>query len=136
MKTPQALASWIAQLLAVAVLGQTLYFKFSGHPETLALFAELDMPSGPVVIGLLELAACLLLLIPASAVYGALLGAGLMTGALIAHATRLGWEGERGLLGGLAALTLAACAAVMFLRRSQLPFLKTALSEEEPCDRE
>ena len=81
-------------------MGQTLYFKFSGHPESVQLFTELGMePEGRIIIGTLELMACVLLLIPSSVTFGAILGSALMTGAIIGHFTVLGWEGERFQLG-------------------------------------
>ncbi len=92
-----SLVSWIAQIVAVAIMGQTLYFKFSGSPESVQLFSELGMePEGRLLIGILELIACILLLIPSSVTYGAILGSALMVGAVIGHFTKLGWEGDRG----------------------------------------
>lgn len=89
------------------------------------------MPYGHLIIGSLELIACILLLLPQSVVYGAILGSGLMTGALIGHITKLGWEGERGKLGLLAVLTLFCCLSVLILRRRQIPIIKGIISEGE-----
>lgn len=123
-------ASWVFQIIAVVILGQTLFFKFSGAEESIVLFSELNMePHGRIIIGILELVACVLLLIPHSAVYGALLGCGLMCGALIAHFTQLGWQGERLTLGLLAVASFASCAMVLYFRRLQIPFLKNAIRE-------
>ncbi|MCH6258770.1 DoxX family protein [Puniceicoccaceae bacterium K14] len=121
--------SWVFQIIAVIIMGQTLAFKFSGHPTTLAIFEEINMPYGHIIIGVLELAACILLLMPQSIVYGATLGAGLMTGAIIGHITELGWEGERGQLGLLAIATLVSCNIVLFIRRKDIPLIKGILSE-------
>ncbi len=124
------IASWIAQLIAVVIMGQTLYYKFGGHPESVQLFTEIGMePHGRIIIGILELVACILLLIPTSITFGAMLGSALMTGAIIGHFTQLGWEGERFALGMLAVAVLAACSVVLFIRRHSIPFLGSALQD-------
>lgn len=129
------LVSWASQVAAVAIMGQTLYFKFTGHPESIQIFTELGMePQGRLLIGALELCACILLLIPSSIVYGALLGACLMAGAIIGHLTELGWEGPRGELGILAVVTLACCCLTILIRRRELPLLK-AIHSDTPTKR-
>lgn len=133
MKSKSALTiSWIAQILAVVIMGQSLFFKFSAHPASIAIFTEIGIePIGRYLIGAIELIACLLLLRNASAHYGALLGAGVMGGAVVGHITELGWSGERGELGGLAILVLLCCVTVMYLRRMSIPFIGTALKESK-----
>lgn len=121
--------SWVFQIIAVIIMGQTLFFKFTGHEATLAIFEEINMPHGHIIIGVLELAACILLLMPQSIVYGATLGAGIMTGAILGHITELGWEGERGQLGIMAIVTFIACNVVLFIRRNDIPLIKGILSE-------
>ena len=94
-------------------MGQTLYFKFSGHPGSVQLFTELGLePQRQIIIGTLELAACVLLLIPSSVTFGAILGSALMTGAFIGHFTVLGWEGESFSSGILAVVVYATCGLV------------------------
>ncbi|MEM9160650.1 MAG: DoxX family protein [Verrucomicrobiota bacterium] len=122
--------SWIFQLIAVIIIGQSLVFKFGAAEESVQLFTELDMePEGRVLIGVLELIACLLILIPSSVVFGAILGCGLMSGAIIGHFTQLGWEGDRLELGLLAAAALLSCLAILYIRRLQIPFVSAALKE-------
>ena len=118
--------SWILQLAVVAIIGQTLFYKFTDDPETVELFRQLGMGSfGYKLIGLLELIACILLLIPNSVATGALLGWGLMTGAIIAHVTEIGFEGKYGQLGSLAITAWLLCIFVMYLNRTSLPILRT-----------
>lgn len=127
--------SWATQLTAVAIMGQTLYYKFTAHPESVLLFTELEMePNGRLLIGALELCACILLLIPSSIVYGALLGACLMGGAIIGHITELGWEGPRGQLGILAIVTLVSCFVTILIRHRELPMLKV-IRRDTPTER-
>jgi uncharacterized membrane protein YphA (DoxX/SURF4 family) len=125
-----SIVSWIAQIVAVIIMGQTLFFKFSGAPESVQLFTELEMePEGRVLIGILELVACILLLVPSSITFGAMLSSGLMMGAIIGHFTQLGWEGERFQLGMLAVVVLVACSIILFIRRHTIPLLGYALYE-------
>ena len=124
--------SWIAQLVAIAILGQTLYFKFGGDPDSIELFTELNMePEGRILIGILELVACILLLIPSSVTFGAMLGTALMTGAIIGHCTQLGWQGERFELGMYAVTVLAACLTILYIRRYTIPLLGSALQDQD-----
>ena len=122
--------SWVAQIIAVLIMGQSLYFKFTAHPESVAIFTDINMePNGRILIGVIELVACLMLLRPASAHYGAILGACTMGGAIVGHFTQIGWHGERGTLGLMAVLVLVACSVVLYIRRRDLPLIKVALDE-------
>lgn len=119
-----ALTSWVLQLTAAGILLQTLFFKFTGAEESRFIFERLGAePTGRVASGMVELIAAVLLLIPRTAVYGALLGAGIMCGAIAAHLTRLGVvvKNDHGLLFGLACVVLVASVGVVFIRRGQLP---------------
>lgn len=129
------IVSWVTQITAAAIMGQTLYFKFSAHPDSIQLFTELGMePQGRLLIGALELVACILLIIPSSIVYGALLGSCLMAGAIIGHATELGWEGPRLELGILAIVVLTCCSITLVIRHRELPLLK-AIQSDKPTKR-
>lgn len=117
-------AAWSAQLAAAAILGQTLFFKFTGSAESVHIFETLGMePWGRIGTGVAELVAVLLLLRARTAAVGAVLAAALMTGAVAAHLGRLGIEvlGDGGLLFALAQTTLAASLVVVVLRRRQFP---------------
>lgn len=122
----QAFASGILRILAAIVLGQTLYFKFSGAEESIHIFSRLGVePWGRFLTGALEAIAVALLLVPRTAALGGLMAAGLMTGAILSHLGPLGIEvqGDGGLLFGLACAVWVAGAVVAFLRRKQLPVL-------------
>lgn len=93
-------------------MGQTLYFKFTAAPESVYIFSRVGMePWGRLFVGCLELAASILILIPRTTAYGALIGIGVMTGALFMHLTRLGIEvqGDSGLLFIYALLVFISC---------------------------
>ncbi len=118
--------SWVCQLIAAVILGQTLFFKFTGAPESVFIFTTLGAePWGRIGSGIMELAAVVLLLIPRTAAIGAGLAVGLMGGAIGAHLTKLGIEvqGDGGTLFGLAITTLACALVVLLIRRRELPFV-------------
>ena len=81
------------------------------------------------LLGLITINYCMLLLIPASAVYGALLAAGLMSGAIIGHITKLGFSGPEGTLGMMAIGIFLASLVILFLRRAQLPIINRMFSK-------
>ena len=116
--------SWICQLVAAFILGQTLYFKFTGAPESVYIFSTLHAePWGRIGSGVLELVAVLLLLYPKTPAIGAVLAVGLMLGAVRSHLTKLGIEvqGDKGLLFLLGVIVLVASTIVLLLRRKELP---------------
>jgi hypothetical protein len=121
--TPPPRAVWVAQLAAAAILGQTLVFKFGAAPESVWIFETLGVePWGRLGSGAVEALAVALLLVPRTAVLGALLGAGTMLGAILSHVLVLGItvRGDGGLLFALANVVLACCLAVLWSRRGQL----------------
>jgi hypothetical protein len=120
------LASWACQLTAAAILGQTLFFKFTGAPESRYIFSTLGIePWGRIGTGVAELVAVALLLYPKTSVLGAVLAVGLMGGAIMGHLTRLGIEvqGDHGLLFKLALTVMVTSVIVVVLRRRELPIV-------------
>lgn len=110
--------SWIAQIIVVVILGQTLFFKFTDAPEVVHLFSQLGMGAfGYKLIGSLELIACVLLLIRPSILWGAILSWGLMSGAIMAHVTKVGFAGDLAVLGGMAIVAWSLSCLIIFLRR-------------------
>lgn len=122
--------SWVLQLVAAGILLQTLYFKFTGAPESVYIFTRVGAePWGRIGSGVAELIAAALLLVPAAVTVGAILALGVMAGAIGSHLTVLGIEvqGDGGLLFGLALTVFAACAIVLVLRRREIPWLGARL---------
>ena len=126
MSSRALVLSWILQVLAAAILFQTLFFKFTGAEESKYIFRTLGLePAGRIGSGVVELIAVVLLLTPRTAVFGAILALAVILGAIGSHLTKLGIvvQGDRGLLFGLALSVFAASLGVLVLRRSQLPIL-------------
>src|SRR3954471_21335614 len=97
----KAVLSWICRVTAAVILLQTLFFKFTGAEESVYIFTKLGLePWGRIGSGVAELMAVILLLIPSTAVLGAILSLGIISGAIMSHLTTLGIEvtGDGGLL--------------------------------------
>jgi hypothetical protein len=117
---------WTCQVVAAAILFQTLFFKFTAAPESVYIFSKLGLePWGRIGSGIAELIACVLLLVPRTAALGALLSLGVISGAIVSHLTRLGIVvmNDGGLLFGLALVVFACSAVVLWLRRGELPVI-------------
>lgn len=84
---------WILRIVAAVIMLQTLYFKFSASEESVYIFSTLGVePWGRIASGILELLAGILLLLPRTTVYGALIGAAVMIGAIASHIFILGYD--------------------------------------------
>ena len=117
---------WALRVVAAVILLQTLYFKFTGAPESVYIFTRVGAePWGRIGSGIVELIAAILLLIPATTWLGASIAAGVMLGAIASHLTILGIEvqGDRGLLFALAWIVFLCSSVVLYLERSRIPYL-------------
>src|SRR6266700_6827062 len=116
----QKIVGWICRIAAAVILLQTLFFKFTGAPESVYIFTKVHAePWGRIGSGVVELIAAVLLLIPRTIWAGASLALGVMAGAIFSLVTILAIEvmGDVGLLFALA-LAVAVCSAVLlFLQR-------------------
>ncbi|HLP92467.1 MAG TPA: hypothetical protein VK168_00440 [Saprospiraceae bacterium] len=110
---------WIAAI----ILAQTLYFKFTGAEESVWIFQQLGAePIGRLGSGVAELICVILLIIPRTAWMGALLGLGVISGAILSHLFLLGIEvkGDGGLLFYLALIVWVCCAVILWLERAKI----------------
>lgn len=111
----------VLRLVVAAILLQTLYFKFTGAPESVYIFQTLGVePWGRLSSGVAELVAAVLLLVPRTAVWGAVLSLGIISGAILSHLTLLGIEvqGDGGLLFGLAVAVFVGSAVIAWHGRA------------------
>ena len=124
MKNP--IFTWIVKLIAVIILVQTLYFKFTGAEESIYIFTKLGIePFGRIGSGMVELIASILILIPRTTLLGALIGAGTMLGAIFSHIFVLGIDvkNDGGELFILAIITLLCCTILIMQNRNKIPDL-------------
>ena len=122
----QTIASWIIQVIVAVILFQTLFFKFTGAEESRYIFTRVGMePWGRIGSGIVELIAVILLLYPRTVAFGAILAAGVISGAIFFHLTKLGIvvKDDGGLLFYLAVAVLVGSMAILFIRRGQIPVI-------------
>ncbi|WP_299117237.1 DoxX family protein [uncultured Winogradskyella sp.] len=116
----------VLRIIVAIILIQTLRFKFTAHPDSVYIFETVGLePYGRIGIGILELIAGILLLIPKTVWAGAALTLVLIGGAIMMHLTQLGIEvkGDGGVLFYTAILTFALSAVILVSQRNNIPFL-------------
>ena len=115
---------WVLRLIAAIILLQTLFFKFTASEESVYIFSTLGIePWGRIASGIVELIAALLILIPKTTAFGAVLAAGVMSGAIFSHLfTPLGIEikGDGGLLFFYAVLVLISSTILLWIYKHQI----------------
>ncbi len=129
MTKTQTYISWALQIVVAIILFQTLFFKFTGAEESKYIFTTLGIePWGRIGSGVVELIAVVLLFIPSTVTYGAILAMGATGVAILSHLTKLGivvknsdGAGDGGLLFTLAVVTFLSSAIILLIRRTQIP---------------
>ncbi len=115
---------WLLRLLVAGILLQTLFFKFTGAPESVYIFQTLGIePWGRIASGVAELVVALLILWPRTTGLGAVGALGVISGAIFTHLTKLGIEveGDGGLLFGLAIAVFVGSAVLAWSHRQEIP---------------
>lgn len=131
MKKSHCFLSYPLQIIAALILGTAGILKVTGDPGTIEMFTLLGMePLGRYLVGGLECVAALTLLLPFAAASGAVLAWGLMTGALIAHATQLGITGTMFPYAATALSIWLASMVILYLRRDELGFVRCMFERE------
>ena len=121
----------ILRIVTAVILIQTLRFKFTAHEDSIYIFETIGLePYGRIGIGILELIASILLLIPKTVWAGALLTLGLIGGAIMMHLTQLGIvvKNDGGLLFITAIATFILSAIVLYMYRKEIPMCGKKLS--------
>lgn len=118
--------SWIVRIAAAVIFLQTLYFKFSAHPDSIHIFTTIGMePWGRIGIGVMELITAILLILPRTAGFGAVMGLGVISGAIFFHLTSLGIEvnGDGGKVFYLAIAVFVLCLIAAIIHRKEIPII-------------
>ena len=116
----------ILRLALAGFLFQTLYFKFAAHPDSVYIFTKIGMePYGRIGIGVMELIASIMLLIPRTVWAGAVLAVGILAGAILMHLTLLGIDvqGDGGGLFYTGILLLVLALVIAWFYRKAIPIL-------------
>ena len=114
------------RIIVAIILIQTLRFKFTAHPDSVYIFSKVGLePYGRIGIGILELIAGILLLIPKTVWAGATLTLGLIGGAIFMHLTKLGIEvnGDSGILFYTAIIIFILNGIILWFYRKDIPYL-------------
>ena len=115
------------RIIIALILIQTLRFKFTAHPDSVYIFTKVGLePYGRIGIGIFELIASILILIPKTIYIGSLITIGIIGGAIVMHLTKLGIviNGDNGLLFYTAVLLFILSLITLWIHRKELPFYK------------
>lgn len=118
----------LLRIATAIILLQTLFFKFSAHPDSVHIFSSVGMePYGRIGIGILELIASIFLFIPGMIWLGAGLALGIIGGAVGMHLTLLGIEvnGDGGTLFYMAVAVLVMSIIILWHYRKDIPFINS-----------
>jgi putative oxidoreductase len=116
----------ILRLLVAIILIQTLRFKFTAHPDSVYIFTKVGLePVGRIGIGIIELIASILLLIPKTVWVGAVITLGIIGGAIMMHLTQLGIviNNDGGILFITAVITFILALVILILYRKDIPVI-------------
>lgn len=92
MKIKKTISTLLRITIAIILL-QTLYFKFTAHPDSVHIFSELGVePWGRIALGIIELITAALILIPRSQIIGIFLSLGIILGAIFSHILVIGFN--------------------------------------------
>tara|TARA_R110002050_G_scaffold74772_5_gene160218 strand:- start:32111 stop:32500 length:390 start_codon:yes stop_codon:yes gene_type:complete len=117
----------ILRIIVAVILIQTLRFKFTAHPDSVYIFKKAGLePYGRIGIGILELIAGFMLLIPKTVWMGATLTLGVIGGAIFMHLTILGIQinNDGGVLFTTAVTTFILSFIILYIYKKDIPFIK------------
>lgn len=136
MSQPQRIAAWAGQLGVFAMFAAAgPWPKLTGDPRAVLLFNNLGQgDAGRIGVGIAELIAMVLIVIPRTAVYGAAMAFVLMSGAIFWHLTKIGIavelpDGTRdGTLFWMGGVAWVAAVLVLAMRAKELPIIGKLLT--------
>jgi len=127
----KTILDWIFRILLAALFLMAALPKLTGDPMAAAMIDKLGVGSwaGPV-IGLAELTAAILLLVPKTVVVGAALALVVLVGAILSHLTVLGislGEEDGGSMFAMASVGLVVSGVLLYMRKDAVkPLLQKA----------
>jgi len=113
----------ITSLLAAILFLQTLFYKFTAAQESVYIFSEIGVePFGRIGAGVFELITAILLVFRKTSFFGAILGLGVISGAIVTHIFIIGVKvlDDGGLLFGLAIVVFILCLITVILQKEKL----------------
>lgn len=111
---------WMVRCIVAGILLQTLYFKFTAHPDSVYIFEKVGLGAiGRIGTGIAELIAGIMILMPKTSFYGGVFSFMIISGAILAHLTRLGIavKGDGGTLFYLACIVFMGSVFLVWQQR-------------------
>jgi len=124
---------WVLRIIAAIIMLQTLYFKFSAAEESVFIFTEMGIePWGRIATGIFELIASILILYRPTLIFGAIMAAGIMSGAILSHLTVLGVEvkDDGGQLFAYALIVWMCSAIIIWIEKEKIMQLVKKLNNK------
>lgn len=115
--------SWILRLTVAIILLQTLYFKFTAHPDSVYIFSKLGVePWGRIGLGIIELITAVLILLPKTKLIGMLNSLGIILGEIFSHILIIGFDvkNDGGGLFTLAIIVLISSIIFLIINKEEL----------------
>lgn len=115
--------SWLLRLTVAIILLQTLYYKFTAHPDSVHIFSELGVePWGRIGLGIIELITAILVVIPKTKIIGIITSLGIIIGAIGSHLLVLGINvsNDGGGLFTLAIIVFIACIIFLIMHKKDV----------------
>lgn len=115
--------SWVLRLTVAIILLQTLYFKFTAHPDSVHIFSALGVePWGRIGLGIIELITAILILLPYTKIIGITTSLGIIIGAVFSHILVLGLNvsNDGGGLFTLAIIVFISSSGFLILNKEEV----------------
>lgn len=117
---------FVLRIVVAIILIQTLRFKFTAHPDSVYIFETIGIePYGRIAIGILELIAGIMLIVPKSVWVGSLITLIILGGAIIMHLTQIGIviNNDNGVLFVTALITFILSSILLYHHRKDVPII-------------
>ncbi len=138
LSKPLAITSIVLQVAVAGLFLMMAVSKLSAQEDAKWIFTQVGLgDAGMYATGVAELVAAVMLLVPKTRIYGAILAVLVVAGAIGSHLTKLGIsvtlpssitpEAPEGMadpsMFGIAVFVFVASAAVLVIRRAELPII-------------
>lgn len=120
----------IANTIVAIVYLQTLFYKFTSHPDSVFIFTKLGLePFGRYAIGFVELVCAILLLLPKTSLYATIASIFVISGAIVNHLGPLGIvvAGDGGRVFGLALIIMFLNLFTLVINKKKFQCFKSIL---------
>lgn len=127
----QIIVNAALKLFPVLLFFSSGFSHLVGEEASVYIFDQLGVePFGRYVIGILEVSAGFLMILPGRSLEAGLVGSLLSAGMLLVHMTVLGkdLQGDGGYRFGLASILLVACLGLIIVHRSEIKGLPKKLA--------